>query len=351
MRRSIGVLLAATVAACGLGGSARGDAAAPVDACALLPSTSLARWETQDRRHLAAAFTAAGVAHEILNARGSGARQRAQARRCLAGGAKALVLAGVDPRSGRAIGRLAEAAGATVIDYGRVTPGGAASYYVGPDDVLAGRLLALGVVAALPRPRGSRRGPVVAVLDGPREEPASTLVARGRDSTLARRAASLRLERGPVLALPSWAPAPAAAAAARLAGSSGRGGADAVVASDDRLAAAVVVALRAAGRRPIPLSGRSASVTGVRNVLSGWQTGTVYDSAKQLAGAAARAATSVVRGLPVQTNGVTSDGARKVPAILVRPVWITRGNYAALFAEGLYTRSELCSGAYARFCR
>jgi D-xylose transport system substrate-binding protein len=112
-----------------------------------------------------------------------------------------------------------------------------------------------------------------------------------------------------------------------------------------------VAALRAAGRGPIPLSGRSASLAGIRNVLSGWQTGTVYDSAKLQAGAAVRAAASVLRGQRVGTNAVTADGARRVPSILVRPVWITKGNYAALFAEGVTTRSELCSGEYARLCR
>ena len=54
-------LLAAVLAAGAVGASAEGGAAQPAQVCALLPSTTVARWERLDRRYLAAAFTAAGV--------------------------------------------------------------------------------------------------------------------------------------------------------------------------------------------------------------------------------------------------------------------------------------------------
>lgn len=336
----LGSLLAGSalaVLAAGAGVPALGQAPPGARACVLLPDTALPRWERQDRRQLAAAFTAAGVAHTIVNAGGSGRRQRAQARACLADGAKVLLLAHVDEASGRSIGRLAAAAGVPVVDYARLTRGGGARILVAADHVHAGRLLAEGVLGALPaRPR---RRPVVVRLSGP-PDAAAPLVARGADAVLASAARRGRIALGRPATAASWRPDALAALARRLV--SGPGRADAVVATDDRLAGAVVRVLEQARRGPVPLSGRSASLAGVRNVLAGRQTGTVYDSPKLLASAAARVAVDLLAGRRVRTNGRTSDGSRNVPSVLVRPVWITRGNYAVLFAEGAYTRSEVC---------
>jgi D-xylose transport system substrate-binding protein len=343
-------LLAAVLAAGAVGASAEGRPTQPAQVCALLPSTTMTRWERLDRRYLAAAFTAAGVSHRIVNAVGSGRRQRAQARTCLAGGADVLLVVPVDEAVGRAVGRLAAAADATVVEYERLTPGGTASYYVSSDSVLAGRLMAEGVVSALAARRGGPRRPVVARLDGPASEPESALVAGGAGAVLARAARSRRLVEGPTLSVAGRSSGEALAVARRLLGGS-KPRVDAVVATDDALAGAVVAALEERGRAPIPLAGRGATVQGLRNVVSGRQTGTVYASPKLQANAAARVVTALVAGRPVRTNGWTSDGARRVPSVLLRPIWITRVNYAALLAEGAYTRSEICGGAYARYCR
>ena len=49
-----------------------------------------------------------------------------------------------------------------------------------------------------------------------------------------------------------------------------------VLAANDNIAGAVVADLKAKGLKPLPLSGQDASVQGVQNIISGWQTGTVY---------------------------------------------------------------------------
>ena len=62
---------------------------------------------------------------------------------------------------------------------------------------------------------------------------------------------------------------------------------DAVAAANDGLANAVVVALKAHGLKPIPLSGQDATPQGVQNIISGWQTMTVWKDTRVLAKAAA----------------------------------------------------------------
>ena len=51
---------------------------------------------------------------------------------------------------------------------------------------------------------------------------------------------------------------------------------DGVAAANDGLANAVVVALKAHKLKPIPLSGQDATPQGVQNIISGWQTMTVF---------------------------------------------------------------------------
>ena len=51
---------------------------------------------------------------------------------------------------------------------------------------------------------------------------------------------------------------------------------DGVAAANDGLANAVVVALKAQKLKPIPLTGQDATPQGVQNIISGWQTMTVW---------------------------------------------------------------------------
>ncbi len=62
---------------------------------------------------------------------------------------------------------------------------------------------------------------------------------------------------------------------------------DGAVAANDNIAGAVVATLKAKGLKPIALSGQDATVQGVQNIISGWQTNTVYKYVPDEANAAA----------------------------------------------------------------
>ena len=154
MKKRLLVALGITAAVAGvaatsaLASSARHTANA--DVCVLLPdSKSSVRWETADRRYLAAAFAKAGVSNTIVNAEGDAQKQRSQADQCLTNGAKVILLVNLDSGSGAAIEKAAAAKGAKTIDYDRLTLKGSASYYVSFDNVAVGRLQGQGVVSAL----------------------------------------------------------------------------------------------------------------------------------------------------------------------------------------------------------
>jgi D-xylose transport system substrate-binding protein len=81
----------------------------------LLPdSASSARWETDDRRFFEAAFEAAGVEYNIVNAEGDARTQQTQAEQAITAGAKVILLVNLDSGSGAAIIALAREAGVAV---------------------------------------------------------------------------------------------------------------------------------------------------------------------------------------------------------------------------------------------
>jgi D-xylose transport system substrate-binding protein len=125
---------------------------------------------------------------------------------------------------------------------------------------------------------------------------------------------------------------------------------NAVLAANDGIASSVVSALKSARLSAIPLTGQDATPGGVQYILAGWQSGTVYKPVPAEAAAAAQVAIDMIKGKPVKTNGTTSNGTRKVPSVLLTPIWVTKKNYTILFNQGFLKKSQVCVGQYAKYC-
>ena len=80
-----------------------------------------------------------------------------------------------------------------------------------------------------------------------------------------------------------------------------------VLAANDNIAGAVIADLKAKHLKPLPLSGQDASVQGIQNIISGWQTGTVYKYVPDEANAAAAAAVALIKGQTPKTNSVPPE--------------------------------------------
>src|SRR5207244_10007728 len=127
---------------------------------------------------------------------------------------------------------------------------------------------------------------------------------------------------------------------------------DGVAAANDGIANAVVVALKAHKLKPIPLSGQDATSQGVQNIISGWQTMTVFKDVRKLAAAAATAAVDIVQGKKVPTTGTVKTKGRSLePAFLIAPQSITKANYKLLFTSGFLKKKDVCNGTYAQYCK
>ena len=318
--------------------------------CALLPDTTTSvRYVLFDAPDLSKAFKAAGVSFSVLNAQGSTTKQISQAEQCMTNGAKVILVDALDSGTGATIEANAAKAGVKTIDYDRLVLHGKASYYVSFDNVKVGVLQGKGLVAALKAKGMFSKHPVVAELNGAPTDNNATLFAKGYNSVLDPLYKSGTFVKGPNQSVTNWNNQVALTDfQAMLAKTNNK--IDAVLAANDGLAGAVVSALKSAKLSPIPVTGQDATPGGLQYILAGWQSGTVYKPVPVEAAAAAKVAIDMIKGKPVKTNGVTSNGTRKVPSVLETPIWVTKANHNILFTSGFLKKSQVCVGQYKKYC-
>ncbi len=332
-------------------GGAFARQAASADICVLLPDPKTSvRWETQDRPALVAAFKKAKASYVITNADGDAQKQKSQADQCLSNGAKVVILVSLDAGSSIAIEKAAAAAGAKVIEYDRQVIGGNAAIYISFDGHQVGVLQGKGVVAGLRANGKYSKKPVVAELNGGQTDNNSFLFKGGYDSILKPLYKNGTFIKGPDQFVPGWDNQKAGTIFEQMLVKTSNK-IDAVAAANDGLANAVVVALKGRGLKPIPLSGQDATEQGVQNIISGWQTMTVWKDTRKLATASAEAAVALAAGKKPKTTGTVKNGSKKLPAFIIAPQSITRANYKTLFTAGYLKRSAVCVGEFKKYCK
>jgi D-xylose transport system substrate-binding protein len=347
------VLLTAAV----MSAVATASSKASIQVCVLLPETKTSpRWVQFDAPDFKKALKAAGVTYSVTNALGDAQKQKAQADACLAAGAKVVIETAIDSGSAAAIEKSFTSKGGKAIDYDRQTLGGTASLYVSFDNKGVGVLQANGVVKAL---KGKTK-PVVAELWGGQTDANAFLFKSGNDAVLNPLFKSGKIVKGPQQFVDGWLATNAATDFQQFLVTTNNK-IDGVVAANDNIAGAVVATLKAKGLKPIALSGQDASSLGVQNVISGWQTMTVYKKVPLEAAAAAKAAVQLLKGQKVTGINGYCDAKKNVcsakrtgkaaPSILLLPITITKANYKILFADKFLKRGQVCVGAYVKFCK
>jgi D-xylose transport system substrate-binding protein len=342
----VGVLaLAAMVVASATAKSSKHSAG--ILACGLMPDTkSSIRWEQFDKPYLLKAFRAAGIAARVVNAQNDAQKQKTQADQCIADGAKVLIIAPIDSGSAAAIEKAAAAKGVKSIDYDRQVEGGNAVLYASFDGHQVGVLQGTLVSNALK----SKKGAVVAELNGGQEDANSFLFKGGYDSVLKPLYKSGALKKGPDQFTPGWDNQKAGTIFNQMLIKTANK-IDGVVAANDGLANAVIVDLQQHHLKPIPVSGQDATSQGVQNIISGWQTMTVWKDVRKLATATAQAAVKIVKGQAPPTTGTVKTKGRGVEkAYLIKPQAITKSNWKVLVTSGFLKKKDICNGKYAQYC-
>jgi D-xylose transport system substrate-binding protein len=348
-RRSATLLVGVAAAAVAVAIAASGATARPAatQVCVLLPDTTTSvRWQQFDAPAFKNAFKKAGLTATIVNALGQPQKQLAQAEQCISDGAKVGIITDLDRGTSISIQKKFRAVGGKTIDYDRQIIGGTGSVYVTFDGNLVGRLQALGVLAGM-KAKGTY-GPngVVSELWGGPTDANAFLFKSGNDDILNPLFKAKKVKRGPAKFVPLWDAGKAQTIFEQMLVQTSNK-IDGVVAANDGIAGAVVATLKAKGLKPIPLSGQDATVQGVQNIISGWQTNTVYKYVPDEANAAAAAAVALFKGAKPRVNG-KSHGK---PSYFIPVTSITKANYTRLFRDGFLKRSDVCSGAYKQYCK
>ncbi|NUR78722.1 MAG: substrate-binding domain-containing protein [Thermoleophilia bacterium] len=343
---------AAALAAVLVAGATAGSSkhAAGGDVCVLFPdpATSI-RWVHYDAPAMKSELKKAGVTSQIYNANNDAQKQKAQADQCLASGAKVIVEVAIDAGSAAAIERSAKAKGIPSIDYDRQTKGGVASIYVSFDGHQVGVLQGQGVVNGLKSNGKYSQHPVVAEVNGGSTDANSFLFKGGYDSVLKPLYAKGVLKKGPDQFVPQWNNQTAGTIFDQMLVKTGNK-IDAVAVANDGMAGAVIASLKKHGLKPIPVTGQDATPQGFQNIISGWQTMTVWKDTRVLAKAAAKAAVQLIKGQKLTTTGSVANGSKREAAFIIPPVALYKSNWRKIYTSGFLKKSDICIGQFKKFC-
>ena len=311
----------------------------------ILPDTkSSVRWESKDRPALEEAFKAAGVPYTIQNAEGSADNMATIADGMIADGVTVLAIVNLDSDSGAAIQQKAASQGVKTIDYDRLTLGGGADVYISFDNTKVGQLQGQGLVDCL-----AGKPSNVVFLNGSPTDNNATLFTTGAHSAIDKTPSITVVGEQ---AVPDWDNDKAVTIFEQMY-TAASGKIDGVYAANDGLAGSVVSILEKNQRAgQVPVTGQDATVEGLQNILAGTQCMSVYKSAKEEAGALAKAAIALAKGESVSTDSTSRDdkGNRDVPSVLLNPKSITQDNIDVVFSDGGQSKDEVCSGKFAAMC-
>jgi D-xylose transport system substrate-binding protein len=324
----------------------------------ILPDTvSSTRYVEFDAPYLKESFAKAGLKpsqYTVQNALGSDSTQFSDAQTAITKGASVLLVDPLDSGVGAHIESYAKAHGVPVIDYDRLTLGGTRKYYVSFNNVVVGQKMGQGLVACTSAWKVKK--PQVIVMKGAPTDNNATLFAQGYDAVLKPHFSS-GLWKDVSNPAGTWDPPTALSEFQQQ--FTAHSNINAALIPNDENAAPIIHYLQNKGIKPktFPTTGQDATLTGLQNILAGFQCGTVYKPIFLEAQAAAALAMYVRAGVtapPSLLNGKTLDPQTKaqVASVLLTPTWVTTANMnSTVIADKFVPASQLCSGKFSAECK
>jgi D-xylose transport system substrate-binding protein len=322
----------------------------------ILPDTvSSTRYTEFDAPYLKESFQKAGLStsqYTVQNALGSDSTQFSDAQTAITKGATVLVVDPLDSGVGAHIESYAKSHGVAVIDYDRLTLGGTRKYYVSFNNVLVGTKMGAGLVACVAA--WGVKSPQVIVMKGAPTDNNATLFAQGYDAVLAPHFSSGWKD----VSNPAGTWDPPTALSEFQQQFTAHPNINAALIPNDENGAPIIHYLQGKGikAKTFPTTGQDATLTGLQNILLGYQCGTVYKPIYLEAQAAAALAMYARAGKTppaALVNGSTPDTTSKtsVASVLLTPTWVTPTNMnATVIADHFVPASQLCTGKYAAPC-
>ena len=327
---------------------------------AILPdTTSSTRYVEFDAPYLKKAAAAAGLPSgdmTVENALGSDSTFVTDAESAITNGATVLLIDPEDSGTGVTVQRYAKAHGVAVIDYDRLTlgaPAGTADY-VSFNNVHVGQLIGSGFVQCVNAWHVAK--PNVVVMHGAVTDNNATLFAQGYNGVLAS-----YFQSGKYVLVTrtagTWMPPDALT---EFEGAyTAHHNINSAVIPNDETGAPIISYLQSHGVKPktFPTTGQDATLTGLQNILSGYQCGTVYKPIWAEAQAAVALAMYLRAGKTAPAtllNATTVDPTTHiaVPSSLLVPEWVTTTNMNdTVIKDNFVPAAQLCAGKYAADCK
>jgi D-xylose transport system substrate-binding protein len=325
----------------------------------ILPdTTSSTRYVEFDQPDIKKALLAAGIpASDIIiqNAQKSDQTFLTDAQSDITNGASIILSDPEDSGTGSQVEKYANAHGAKVIDYDRLTLGGSRPYYVSFNNVTVGKVMGQGLKSCIATE--SVKNPQVIVMRGDPTDNNATLFYQGYYNGVLQplfKAGTWKQVASPA---GTWDP-PTAATEFEQAYTAHKT-ANAALIPNDENGAPIITYLKSHGVKPntFPTTGQDATLTGLQNILTGYQCGTVYKPIYAEAQAAVALALYLRAGKTPPAsllNGTTEDINEKkaVPSVLLKPEWVTSKNMNdTVIKDNFVPSSQLCAGSYAAACK
>ncbi len=326
---------------------------------AILPdTTSSTRYVEFDQPDIKAALTAAGVAASniiVQNAGGSDSTMLTDAQSDITNGATVLLIDPIDSGVGTSIENYAKSHGVKVIDYDRLTLGGSRSYYVSFDNVQVGKVMGQGLVSCAAAWHVA--SPNVVVMHGAPTDNNATLFYTGYYDGVLKPLFAAGKWKDVANPAGTWDP-PTALTSFQQAYTA-HPNINAALIPNDENGAPIITYLKAHGIKPdtFPTTGQDATLTGLQNVLGGYQCGTVYKAVYKEAEAAVALALYLRAGQTPPSalaNGSTMDTKTNtaVPSVLLAPQWVTPANMKDTVVKDKFVpTAQLCAGSSAGACK
>jgi D-xylose transport system substrate-binding protein len=324
---------------------------------AILPdTTSSTRYVEFDAPYLTKSMEDAGLKSSqivVQNAQGSDATEYSDAQADITNGAKVLIMDPLDSGVGARIESYANAHHVPVIDYDRLTLGGSRKYYVSFNNVYVGTLLGSGLVSCIKA--WGVKSPQVMVMHGAVTDNNATLFAQGYDAVLA---PYFKAGTYKDVANPAGTWTPDVALTEFEAAYTAHPNINAVLMPNDENGAPIIHYLQTRHVKPdtFPVTGQDATLTGLQNIISGYQCGTVYKPIYLEAQASVALAMYLRAGVTPPSalvNGTVKDidTGVEVPSILLTPEWVTASTIqSTVVKDNFVPASQICAGTFASDC-
>ena len=325
---------------------------------AILPdTTSSTRYVEFDQPDIKKALLAAGIpASDIIiqNAQKSDQTFLTDAQSDITNGASIILSDPEDSGTGSQVEKYAASHGAKVIDYDRLTLGGSRPYYVSFNNVTVGKVMGQGLTSCVTQE--GVKNPQVIVMRGDPTDNNATLFFTGYHGVLQ---PLFSTDKYKDVANPAGTWDPPTAATEFEQAFTAHKTANAALIPNDENGAPIITYLKSHGIKPntFPITGQDATLTGLQNILSGYQCGTVYKPIYKEAQAAVALAMYLRAGKTPPAsllNGTTEDinEHKQVPSVLLKPEWVTSKNMnATVIKDDFVPSAQLCAGSFASACK